>query len=333
MMTLRKMACCIATSTAVWGTSSQICQATDTPKDANKKSEQRIHEYLEEFVSEPHPFGSRAQKEYANRLKKRFEKAGFEVFVQGFDTQAPNLATIGRSLPRMQNISGQNILAVKKKSTECGILWGGHYDTKYFPNFTFVGANDGGSSTALLLELASSIKERNARRDHKQNSPAWGECSQIFALFDGEESVLPQWTDGEKIFGQKDHLYGSRHFAKTLEPQKKHWEFNGIPITLVIIADMVGHKQQDLSITFGSVPSVSKQIASVKKQTKIEEAQFSLEDDHTAFAEKGIPFVHIIDWKNIDEWHTPQDTLKIVSEKKIGELTQVFLRFLDLPKT
>jgi hypothetical protein len=95
---------------------------------------------------------------------------------------------------------------------------------------------------------------------------------------------------------------------------------------------MVGHKHQDLSVTLGSNLAASKQITSVKMNTKIEEAQFFLEDDHTPFAEKGIPFVHVIDWKNIDEWHTPHDTIKIVSEKKIRELTEVCLRFLSLPK-
>jgi glutaminyl-peptide cyclotransferase len=332
MKTLKRMTCLFGFGLALWGPPPNLCQAADMPKEILATPEQRIANSLREFVKEPHPFGSPAQERYADQLKAKFEKMGFDVFIQRFDAQTPNPNTVGKSLPRMQNLTGRNVVATKKQNSKCGILWGGHYDTKHFTDFKFVGANDGGSSTALLLELAHNLRDFASKQETKQSPLKWKDCSQIVVLFDGEEAVLPQWNDGERLFGQRDHLYGSRHFASTLESKQRQWEFNGIPVTLVIIADMIGHKNQNISITMGSDNAAAKQIVSVKKRTKIEEKSFSLEDDHVAFAEKGIPFVHMIDWDNIQEWHTPHDTLKIVSEKKIEELVQVFLRFLNLPK-
>ena len=70
------------------------------------------------------------------------------------------------------------------------IIVAGHYDTKLFKEFTFVGANDGGSSAALLIELARALKPRALPMD-------------VELLFlDGEEAV-GEWKDS-------DHTYGSR---------------------------------------------------------------------------------------------------------------------------
>ena len=75
------------------------------------------------------------------------------------------------------------------------IVLAGHYDTKRVREFRFVGANDGGSSTAFLLEMARVLKSRT-------------NALTIDILFlDGEEAVI-EW-------GGTDRVYGSRHYVET----------------------------------------------------------------------------------------------------------------------
>ena len=85
------------------------------------------------------------------------------------------------------------------------LIIGGHYDTKLFREFRFVGASDGGSSAAMLLELARVLKDRER--------PLTIEL----VFFDGEEATLPDWTG-------TDHTYGSRHYVA---PAKKDGSLAG----------------------------------------------------------------------------------------------------------
>lgn len=305
--------------------------ASAAPKYSDSFRQERVKKDLLQFVLKPHPMGSQDQKEYSEQLKKSLSKLHLKIDVQQFDALVPDLTTVGRSLPRMKTIVGRNVVGRRKGRAPCGILWGGHFDTKYFQKISFVGANDGGSSTVLLLELARLI----ANEEPSLSGPKtlWKDCAQIFAFFDGEEAVLPEWEDGMKLFGIPDNLYGSRHFAKSLQLKNNLWNFNGTPITLAIILDMIGHEKQKLSITWGSDRSVAKQLESVRDNTKIEQVEFELEDDHSPLKVKGIPFVHIIDWENIKEWHTPQDNLSIISFENIVRTVDMLMRFLELPTT
>ncbi len=302
-------------------------------------SEKFIQESLLHFVNLPHPMGSSEQKAYSVFLEKRFQKLGMHVSVQPFEDFTPRKSSQKndrdiRGQNRQEVTSGHNVIAVRRGVPTCGILIGGHYDTKYFQQFRFVGANDGGSSTALILELAriAGSAEMMKQIKHKFDAETWKECTLIFTLFDGEEAVLAEWEDGERLFGKPDHLYGSRYFARNLKRGEGVWLFNGIPIKLALIFDMIGHKNQSLSMTRGSDRNVMNQFLSVSGTTKLSAATFELEDDHSPLAAIGIPFVHVIDWDNIQEWHTKDDNMSIVSAKKIAEFTRVILRFLQLKR-
>jgi len=98
----------------------------------------------------------------------------------------------------------RNILARFPGNSDRAVMVGGHYDTKYFTQFRFVGANDGGSSAALLLELARVLRE----------SPR-GPLGVWLAFFDGEEA-FGEWT-------ASDSLYGDRHLDLLRDLNSTGW--------------------------------------------------------------------------------------------------------------
>ena len=116
-------------------------------------------------------------------ITAQLKTLGLSPAEQPFDAQTP-LGTM-----KMANV----IVRLPGKRPERLII-AGHYDTKLFREFRFVGASDGGSSAAMLLELARVLKDRE--------NPLTIEL----VFFDGEEALLPDW-------GGTDHTYGSRHYV------------------------------------------------------------------------------------------------------------------------
>jgi len=117
-------------------------------------------------------------------------------------------------------VTFRNVVGVIPGRGEGVVVLGSHYDTKSGIGPNFVGANDSGSSTGLLLELASALE--------KSTHP-FAEIRCIF--FDGEEAV--------RHYGPTDGLHGSRHAARMLKEE-------GVPVRAVINMDMVGDR--DLKI-------------------------------------------------------------------------------------
>lgn len=179
-------------------------------------------------MQESHPFGSPAQKKIAQDIRDSLVKFGLNTSIEEFTSKTPNTEDTDGKL---KNTTGYNVIGFIHGSKKCEIMFGGHYDTKYLAGQQFVGANDGGSSTALLLELARVAKQTHIMK-----------CGLYFVFFDGEESLLPNWDDGKNLYGIQDNLYGSRHFAST----------NKKKFSLIFILDMIGHKNQNLFITQGS---------------------------------------------------------------------------------
>jgi glutaminyl-peptide cyclotransferase len=190
------------------------------------------------------------------------------------------------------------------------LIIAGHYDTKRFREFTFVGANDGGSSTAFLIELARVLKVR------KNALP-------IEILFlDGEEAVV-EWQG-------TDHTYGSRHYV---DAARKAGTLGHI--RALVLVDMIGDRDLRISRESNSTPWLTDIIWTTAKRLKrpeFLERETPIEDDHLRFLEAGVPAVDIIDL-DYPAWHTADDTLDKVSAESLQVVGDVLLAALpDIEK-
>lgn len=192
-----------------------------------------------------------------------------------------------------------NIIAKFPGKSGKAIVISGHYDTKTIPKF--VGANDGGSSTGFLLEMAEAL----------QGAPRKDDVYLVF--FDGEEAY-GEWTD-------TNSLYGSRHLADK-------WAGDGMlaKVKALINVDMIGDKDLGLVWNSGSAASIQQLV-----WTTADRLGFSRNflhdggvtgDDHVPFIQKGVKALDLIDFDygpNNAYWHTPQDTM----DKLSGQSLQV----------
>lgn len=184
------------------------------------------------------------------------------------------------------------------------ILIGGHYDTKLFRDFRFVGANDGGSSTGFLLELARVL------------AAAPREFTYWVVFFDGEEA-RERWT-------ASDSLYGSRHLAALLARQGQ------LP-RAVIVADMIGDR--DLGIRReafsheGLTDLIWQSARALGHERHFLPTAMPVEDDHAPFLRAGVASALLIDF-DYPPWHTPDDTLDKVSPRSLAIVGEVLLNAL-----
>jgi Zn-dependent M28 family amino/carboxypeptidase len=178
------------------------------------------------------------------------------------------------------------------------LIIGGHYDTKLYRQFRFVGANDAGSSAAFLIELARVLKGRK--------NPLTIEL----VFFDGEEATLPDWD--EKTL---DHTYGSRHYAQTA---KRTGDL--AKIKAMILVDMIGDRNLNVRRESYSTAWMTDIIWSAARAGGYGDVflneSMAVEDDHKPFLDVGLPAVDIIDL-DYAPWHTAEDTLDKVSARSI----------------
>ncbi len=252
----------------------------------------------------PHPSGSPAIAQVQEYLLSELKTYGCTVETDAFSADTP----IGR-------ISMRNIL-VKIPGEKSGvILLGTHYDTarsardprtgEVHPMPTFVGADDGASSTALMLELARLL------------CPQRGKYAVWIAFFDGEEA-MHDWSDA-------DSRYGSRQMAARFSTSgdiKK--------IKAFLLADIVGGRNarflRESSSTPALVDLVWSTAAKLGYSTVFLNESTSAQDDHDSFLKRGAPSVDVIgDFLNNGYWHTPQDSLDKISAKTLAIVGHVFL--------
>ena len=287
--------------------------------------------------------GSAAQKKYALHLVAILKSLGLKVMVHHATVSVPFLRkplaesskqgaselTVSNTVFRKIVVS--NVVGLLKGAGACSVLWGGHFDTKASEGKRLLGANDGGSSTALLLELAriTAMQRKNLKKislPEKKNTIE--KCDFIFAFFDGEEAGLPDWTDGERLLGVPDHLYGSRTWVDENLNAKNIYKVTQKPLSIAVILDMIGHKNQKIFVTSGSDAQATEALLKSADGVKIQSVPFPIEDDHIPFAQRGVRFMHLIDWTNLDEWHTEKDDLSIISVSKIAALGKVLLHWM-----
>jgi Zn-dependent M28 family amino/carboxypeptidase len=184
-----------------------------------------------------------------------------------------------------------------------------HYDTKTFDDARFVGANDGGSSTGILLEMARVLAER----------PDLAKRVEL-VFFDGEEAYV--------AFTETDGLYGSRYFAKQLTAENKAKQFRA-----GILLDMVGDKLLTITLPPDSPAELARGIFASAEALNVRKNftyfDRDITDDHTPLNEIGIPTSDLIDF-DYPPWHTPDDTIDKLSADSLRITGAVACHFLSV---
>lgn len=205
----------------------------------------------------------------------------------------------------------------------------GHYDTNYpLRNTGYVGANDGGSSTAILLEFANQLRHSDG---------ATGVSARPAGSLRDGYSVWLVWTDGEEAVRQwsdSDSLYGTKHLAEK-------WEKDGTlrKIKALMVMDMIAPKDLAILRDTNSTPWLLEVIYRAAErggyQSHFYALQTAMQDDHLPFVQRGVPSADIIDMPygyNDVFHHTPQDTmdkLSPVSLQIVGNTILETIRLLD----
>jgi glutaminyl-peptide cyclotransferase len=274
----------------------------------------RAFEHIRQLVTlGARPPGSAAAAQTRRYITSQIEAAGLQAVEQPFIAATP----IGP-------IQMANVSVVIPGARSDRILFGGHYDTKLFRRFRFVGANDGGSSTAVLLELARILKDRK------------NAFTIEIVFFDGEEAIV-DWSG-------TDHTYGSRTYVETARK-------TGTLKTLraMILADMVGERDLTIRRESQSTPWLTDIIWATAhrlghQRQFLEEAVF-IEDDHVPFLQAGVPAVDIIDLEpsyartgsfepgSDTAWHTSADTIDVIAARSLQIVGDVLVNALPKIET
>jgi Zn-dependent M28 family amino/carboxypeptidase len=254
----------------------------------------RAYEDLRQQVGfGPRPAGSAALAQCRQYILAQLKAAGITAREQAFDADTP----VGR-------IRMVNVIATIPGRRQDRIALATHYDTKLFREFRFVGASDGASSTAAVLELGRVLKAR-------QN-----EYTIELLFFDGEEAFV-DW------YKNNDNTYGSRHYVQAAQ---KAGTLSGLKA--LVLLDMVGDRsltiRRDTNSTRWLTDIIWAAAAKLGHRTSFLNEETAVEDDHLNFVRAGVPSVDIIDLE-YPAWHTAQDTLDAVSARSLQIVGDVVL--------
>src|SRR5438105_6006242 len=246
----------------------------------------------------PRPPGSDALEKSRDYIDNQLRLVGWQVTRQAFTDDTP------RGRVRFVNLIARFPTQAKNPPS---FLLCSHYDTKTFDTIRFVGANDSGSSTGLLLELARVLGQR-------PNLAAKIEL----VFFDGEEAY-------EK-FSETDGLYGSRYFAKQLGRAGPK-QFRG-----GLLFDMVGDRSLDVTLPADSPAEMARDIFASAEALKLRSHFTYLDreliDDHTPLNAIGIPMLDVIDF-DFAWWHTAGDTMDKLSAQSLQSVGSVAAYYLS----
>jgi len=197
-----------------------------------------------------------------------------------------------------------------------------HYETNYpLRNINYVGANDGGSTTGLLMAIADQLRAETAGGKKLDGYSVW-------LLFDDGEEAFQVWTDS-------DSTYGTKHLAAK-------WARDGtLPkIKAFILADMIGDKdlniQHETQSTGWLVDLVSKAAKKFGYEKYFFKREMEVSDDHLPFVRRGVPSIDIIDLNygpHNSYHHTDKDTMDKISAHSLtidGDVFMETIRLIDL---
>jgi len=308
-----KLAGLVAIAVALVACVSAQTPASDQTSEPPKFDGKRAFAHIERLVEiGPRPAGSEGIQKTRDYIKHQMSALGIKTSEQAFEGHTPNgdlrMVNVSAMLPANGSTD------VPADGSAPRLIFAGHYDTKQIEEFEFVGANDAGSSTAFLIELARVLKDR------KNVLP-------IELLFlDGEEAI-GEWATG--------NTHGSRYYVAAAE---KAGTLKNIKA--LILVDMIADAQLTIKREENSTPWLTDAIWSAARTLNRPEfvSETTLvEDDHLPFLKAGVPAVDIIDLEypnlsavmdNTAYWHTAKDTLDKVSAESLQAVGDVLLAAL-----
>lgn len=302
---------------------------TANPLDAKLSGEKALAHVAAIVAIGPRPAGSEGIEKTRQYLEKELAAAGWTTRRDPLQSKTPQgtvefinvIARFGK-VPWDRRVDG---------------LLCSHYDTKHYEGFEFVGANDGGSSTGLLLEIARVLAER----------PEVAEKIEL-VFFDGEEAFGTNIT-------AKDGLYGSKHYAKQWLLQKdSHLPRWGVLLDMVgdadlnvraainipgtSIRDLADAREEsglgvDIVAVQEKVRGISQHLLTAAGELEFREVigispDYIIDDHIPLNVVAGIPTIDIIDF-DYPAWHTPADTMDKLSAKSLETVGRVTLRLVE----
>jgi Zn-dependent M28 family amino/carboxypeptidase len=253
----------------------------------------------------PHPPGSEQIEKCRGYIEKYLQSCGWTVDRQPFTEQTPQgKIQFVNLLARFPRSGGHS----NTQTAGPSFLLCSHYDTKLFDTIRFVGANDGGSSSGLLLELARVLSQH----------PDYAAQIEL-VFFDGEEAF--------ENFSETDGLYGSRYFAKSLDQAKAAGAFHG-----GMLFDMVGDRSLTITLPPDSPSQMAHDIFAAADALKLRNCftyfDRGITDDHTPLNQIGISTIDLIDF-DFAWWHTAEDTIDKLSPESLEKVGRVALYYLS----
>jgi len=246
----------------------------------------------------PRPPGSAALRSLRASVEGQLRALHFRVSEDVFIARTPD-----------GPVEMRNIIATLPGTSGRTLVVSGHYDTKKQPGF--VGANDGGSSTGFLLELARAVAARHWSSDI------------VLVWFDGEEAY-GKWSD-------TDSVYGSRHLAE-------RWSHDGTlaRVRALINVDMIGDRNLDIVKETNSSPELLQTVWKIAYESGygryFTNSEDAIDDDHMPFRERGVNAIDLIDFdygSSNSWWHTSADTIDKLSAHSFQVVGDVVMRTLE----
>jgi Zn-dependent M28 family amino/carboxypeptidase len=226
----------------------------------------------------PRPAGSAELRQTRAYITRQITALGLKVEEQPFVADTP----VGK-------VDMVNLIVRLPGKRPDRILFTGHYDTKPMKNTVFVGASDGASSAAMLIELARVFKDRPR------------EFTYEFVWLDGEEAFCLEWSECGKP-DSPDNTYGSRYYVQAA---KKAGAVASAKANILV--DMVGAKDLKLWRETRSTKWLTDIVWATAKRlghgNVFLEQSGEVEDDHFPFLEAGIPSTDLIDLMDYPYWH------------------------------
>ena len=266
----------------------------------------RTMQYVKEMVAlGPRPLGSAAHKRVEEYITSRLR--GDSVENDDFTADTPE----GKFPVR-------NIVAKFAGTLDGIIIIASHYDTNYpLRNTSYIGANDGASSSALLLEIANQLRGKRL------------EGYSVWLVWDDAEEAMKPETE---LPFEKDSLYGIRHLAEK-------WQADGTlkKVKAFLLADMIGDADLNIDRDQNSTPWLENVVyqAAVRLgyQSHFYARDNQVTDDHIPFMERGVACADLIDFDygyNNVFWHTPQDTVDKLSPNSLQIVGSTILETVNI---